>query len=87
MHEKQLKKTKTNDNQISKTLIYIGTFTLPGGRAGQAIVKIILSYIDDKLSLKSLLETSFVKQVDNAYGDRNLVCSCPSMDEYKDEAA
>ena len=24
---------------------------------------------------------------DNVYGDRNLVCSCPSMDEYKDEAA
>jgi glycine dehydrogenase len=28
-----------------------------------------------------------VARVDNVYGDRNLVCSCPSMDEYKDEAA
>jgi glycine dehydrogenase len=28
-----------------------------------------------------------VGRVDNVYGDRNLVCSCPSMEEYKDEAA
>ena len=28
-----------------------------------------------------------VARVDNVYGDRNLVCSCPSMDEYNDEAA
>ncbi len=28
-----------------------------------------------------------VARVDNVYGDRNLVCSCPSMDEYKDAAA
>ncbi len=28
-----------------------------------------------------------VARVDNVYGDRNLACSCPSMDEYKDEAA
>ena len=28
-----------------------------------------------------------VGRVDNVYGDRNLVCSCPTMDEYKDEAA
>ena len=28
-----------------------------------------------------------VARVDNVYGDRNLVCSCPSLDEYKDEAA
>ena len=28
-----------------------------------------------------------VGRVDNVYGDRNLVCSCPSIDEYKDEAA
>ena len=28
-----------------------------------------------------------VSRVDNVYGDRNLVCSCPSMEEYKDEAA
>jgi glycine dehydrogenase len=28
-----------------------------------------------------------VARVDNVYGDRNLVCSCPSIDEYKDEAA
>ncbi len=26
-----------------------------------------------------------VGRVDNAYGDRNLVCSCPSMDAYTDE--
>ncbi len=28
-----------------------------------------------------------IARVDNVYGDRNLVCSCPSIDEYKDEAA
>ena len=28
-----------------------------------------------------------VARVDNVYGDRNLVCSCPSLDSYKDEAA
>ncbi len=28
-----------------------------------------------------------VARVDNVYGDRNLVCSCPSMDDYKIEAA
>ena len=28
-----------------------------------------------------------VARVDNVYGDRNLVCSCPSLDEYKEEAA
>ena len=27
-----------------------------------------------------------VGRVDNVYGDRNLVCSCPSMDEYRDVA-
>jgi len=26
-----------------------------------------------------------VARVDNVYGDRNLVCSCPSMEEYKDK--
>ena len=28
-----------------------------------------------------------VARVDNVYGDRNLVCSCPSLDSYKNEAA
>ncbi|MAJ22470.1 MAG: glycine dehydrogenase (aminomethyl-transferring) [Candidatus Pelagibacter sp. TMED64] len=28
-----------------------------------------------------------VARVDNVYGDKNLFCSCPSMDEYKDTAA
>ncbi len=28
-----------------------------------------------------------VGRVDNVYGDRNLVCSCPSIDEYKEKAA
>jgi len=28
-----------------------------------------------------------VARVDNVYGDRNLVCSCPSIEEYKNEAA
>ena len=28
-----------------------------------------------------------VARVDNVYGDRNLVCSCPSMEEYENEAA
>ncbi len=28
-----------------------------------------------------------VARVDNVYGDKNLVCSCPSLDSYKEEAA
>ena len=28
-----------------------------------------------------------VSRVDNVYGDKNLFCTCPSMDEYKDSAA
>ena len=28
-----------------------------------------------------------VGRVDNVYGDRNLVCSCPSIDSYREEAA
>ncbi|HQX23489.1 MAG TPA: glycine dehydrogenase (aminomethyl-transferring), partial [Pseudomonadota bacterium] len=28
-----------------------------------------------------------VGRVDNVYGDRNLVCTCPTPDEYRDEAA
>ena len=27
----------------------------------------------------------FVNRIDNAYGDRNLVCSCPSLEEYTEE--
>jgi len=28
-----------------------------------------------------------VARVDNVYGDRNLICSCPSLDSYKEQAA
>jgi glycine dehydrogenase len=28
-----------------------------------------------------------VARVDNVYGDKNLFCTCPSIDEYKDTAA
>ena len=28
-----------------------------------------------------------VARVDNVYGDKNLFCTCPSMDEYKDDSA
>jgi glycine dehydrogenase len=28
-----------------------------------------------------------VGRVDNVYGDRNLMCTCPSPEEYRDEAA
>ena len=28
-----------------------------------------------------------VARVDNVYGDKNLICSCPTMDEYKNTAA
>ena len=28
-----------------------------------------------------------VGRVDNVYGDRNLVCTCPTPDDYRDEAA
>ena len=27
-----------------------------------------------------------VARVDNVYGDKNLFCSCPTMDEYKESA-
>ena len=40
-----------------------------------------------KTYLKEYKYWAPVARVDNVYGDRNLVCSCPSMDEYKDEAA
>ena len=28
-----------------------------------------------------------VARVDNVYGDKNLFCTCPSMDEFKEDAA
>ncbi len=28
-----------------------------------------------------------VARVDNVYGDKNLICSCPTMEEYKNTAA
>ena len=28
----------------------------------------------------------FVKRVDNAFGDRNLICTCPEVSEYEDAA-
>ena len=34
------------------------------------------------------LDTKFwptVNRIDNVYGDRNLICSCPPMDVYEDE--
>jgi len=37
--------------------------------------------------LKSIKYWPPVARVDNVYGDKNLVCSCPSIDEYKDTAA
>ena len=40
-----------------------------------------------KTYLKEYKYWAPVARVDNVYGDRNLVCSCPSMDEYKDAAA
>ena len=39
---------------------------------------------------KNLKENKFwppVARVDNVYGDKNLFCSCPSMDEFKEDAA
>ncbi len=40
-----------------------------------------------KTYLKDYKYWAPVARVDNVYGDRNLVCSCPSMEEYKEEAA
>ena len=37
--------------------------------------------------LKSYKYWPPVARVDNVYGDKNLVCSCPSLDEYKETAA
>ena len=28
-----------------------------------------------------------VKRVDNVYGDKNIFCTCPSIDEFKEDAA
>ncbi|RAX30334.1 UNVERIFIED_CONTAM: hypothetical protein DQE83_27275, partial [Escherichia coli] len=28
-----------------------------------------------------------VARIDNAYGDKNLVCTCPAVEEYEEEAA
>ena len=28
-----------------------------------------------------------VSRVDNVYGDKNIFCTCPSMDEFKEDAA
>ena len=38
-------------------------------------------------TLKSYKYWPPVARVDNVYGDKNLFCSCPSLDEYKDSAA
>ena len=38
-------------------------------------------------TLKSYKYWPPVARVDNVYGDKNLFCSCPTMDEYKDSAA
>ena len=38
-------------------------------------------------TLKSYKYWPPVARVDNVYGDKNLFCSCPSMDEYKKETA
>jgi len=38
-------------------------------------------------TLKSYKYWPPVARVDNVYGDKNLFCSCPSMDEYKESAA
>ena len=37
-------------------------------------------------NLKSYKYWPPVARVDNVYGDKNLFCSCPSIDEYKDSA-
>ena len=37
--------------------------------------------------LKSYKYWPPVARVDNVYGDKNLFCSCPTMDEYKESAA
>ena len=39
------------------------------------------------IGLKSYKYWPPVARVDNVYGDKNLFCSCPSMDEFKDDAA
>ena len=39
------------------------------------------------VNLKSYKYWPPVARVDNVYGDKNLFCSCPSVDEYKDSAA
>ena len=40
-----------------------------------------------KTYLKEYKYWAPVARVDNVYGDKNLFCSCPSMDEYKETAA
>ena len=36
--------------------------------------------------LKSYKYWPPVARIDNVYGDKNLFCSCPTMDEYKESA-
>ena len=38
-------------------------------------------------ALKTIKYWPPVGRVDNVYGDKNLFCTCPSMDEYEDSAA
>ena len=44
-------------------------------------------FLKTKEDLKHIKYCPPVSRFDNVYIDKNLVCSCPSIDEYKDTAA
>ena len=61
----------------------IGNFILLGGGTGQGHVKFILSYLD-AFSLTRFMETSFIKQVCNEYGNMAVEESCKDqLSRYK----
>ena len=56
----------------------------------RSIIHELLWFIKGDTNIQYLKDNKYwppVARVDNVYGDRNLVCSCPSLKEYKDEAA
>ena len=50
-------------------------------------IRDLVGWLGQTATLKSYKYWPLVARVDNVYGDKNLYCSCPSMDEYKDSAA
>jgi hypothetical protein len=63
------------------TITASGTISIANGGVGSAQIA------DGGVAAIDVAADSPVGRVDNVYGDRNLVCICPTPDEYRDEAA